>query len=805
MARCCPLFRGLCCKTNDEVAYEMVQLDNTAETGEELTMATEQPTVQTEQPGSQDPLPVSSGEITTQEHIQTPPEDLTRSTTCPTSASSINPLVGTTSQITAGDMDASVKDTSPGVFSNFSGEPDFGASATLASEVPQPSNVLDELEQLSDVYPSERKTSSASVCESLQELSNLVHEMEETESSLQFEGFNLKPTLPLPEVSSSTSNMEGGVDSDDLVDTSTAAEIEIIDNIIKANNDYVELSVGCGESEKGGLKENQLGEVTVSDIDLSGKLTLSTENQEEQDECDNCEGSVNASTELEEGNAVEQKEKTEVTSRNQESDQPKLWAATPSNKKIPVADLEKSEGSQVKSGKSKRKEDKSIEHILRALNSLQTTEEKLAALCKKYADLHEDHRVIQTSFKQTQRRLAVVTREKDQLQTEHTKAVMAKSKLESLCRELQKHNQLIRQESLQRAKEEDEKRKEISQKFQSTITEIQTQMTENHDKNKKLREENFELAQKLKKFIEQYETREKQVEKVMQHRELEQKLADAKLEQATAILNEEQARSKKEREVLIMQSTEYMKRCQLKEAELAMYKERYEEFQSTITRSEEMFQKFKTEMDKMTKRIKKLEKESIQWKNKWENANRALLEMAEEKTKYDKERPLFLVKISKLESLCRAMQAERQARKALEGAGLDPSALDMTPTLMSDRMPNGTQETNHAPNSSPEQDVADQESGEDSESSGESQKTGSTVIQKDAHLQSTTKENIDNREIGESPESPLPKEEENIRELVSKSSESEQQADTPADQSKETSEAGNQLEEEPGSQLKLSS
>ena len=37
-----------------------------------------------------------------------------------------------------------------------------------------------------------------------------------------------------------------------------------------------------------------------------------------------------------------------------------------------------------------------------------------------------------------------VTREKDQLQSEHTKAVMAKSKLESLCRELQKHNQVIR-------------------------------------------------------------------------------------------------------------------------------------------------------------------------------------------------------------------------------------------------------------------------------------------------------------------------------------------------------------------------
>ncbi len=46
--------------------------------------------------------------------------------------------------------------------------------------------------------------------------------------------------------------------------------------------------------------------------------------------------------------------------------------------------------------------------MLKALNSLQTTEEKLAALCKKYADLHEDHRVLQTKFKQSQKKLAGV-------------------------------------------------------------------------------------------------------------------------------------------------------------------------------------------------------------------------------------------------------------------------------------------------------------------------------------------------------------------------------------------------------------
>ena len=35
-------------------------------------------------------------------------------------------------------------------------------------------------------------------------------------------------------------------------------------------------------------------------------------------------------------------------------------------------------------------------------------------------------------------------KEKDQLQSDHGKTVLAKSKLENLCRELQRHNKLIK-------------------------------------------------------------------------------------------------------------------------------------------------------------------------------------------------------------------------------------------------------------------------------------------------------------------------------------------------------------------------
>ena len=49
------------------------------------------------------------------------------------------------------------------------------------------------------------------------------------------------------------------------------------------------------------------------------------------------------------------------------------------------------------------------EAVLKALGSLESTEEKLAALCKKYADLLEDNRILQQKFKQGQKSLAVVS------------------------------------------------------------------------------------------------------------------------------------------------------------------------------------------------------------------------------------------------------------------------------------------------------------------------------------------------------------------------------------------------------------
>ncbi|EQB78762.1 hypothetical protein CB1_001107052 [Camelus ferus] len=95
------------------------------------------------------------------------------------------------------------------------------------------------------------------------------------------------------------------------------------------------------------------------------------------------------------------------------------------------------------------------------------------------------------------------------------------------------------------------------------------------------------------------------------------------------------------------------------QAQLTLYAGRFEEFQSTLTKSNEVFATFKQEMDKTTKKMKKLEKDTATWKARFENCNKALLDMIEEKALRAKEYECFVMKIGRLENLCRALQEER--------------------------------------------------------------------------------------------------------------------------------------------------
>ncbi|XP_077076270.1 beta-taxilin isoform X2 [Siphateles boraxobius] len=305
--------------------------------------------------------------------------------------------------------------------------------------------------------------------------------------------------------------------------------------------------------------------------------------------------------------------------------------------------------------------------LLQSLNKLGSPEEKVEMVLRKYTELVEEHRTEKKQLEQLQQKQGLLVKQRDQLQFEHSRAILARSRLEMLCRELQRHNRTLKEESLQRMREDEMKRKEISTHFQSTLVDIQSQIEQHSNRNNKLCQENSELASKLKTIIEQYERREETLEKIFKHRDLQQKVSDAKLEEANILLRQAEEKHKREKEYLLTQAAEWkLQTKELKEqhtimqAQLVLYSQKFDEFQNTLAKSNEIYATFKQEMDKMTKKMKKLEKESSTWKTRFESCNKALVEMIDERSEKAKEFELFTLKIDRLETLCRVLQDERK-------------------------------------------------------------------------------------------------------------------------------------------------
>ena len=92
--------------------------------------------------------------------------------------------------------------------------------------------------------------------------------------------------------------------------------------------------------------------------------------------------------------------------------------------------------------------------------------------------------------------------------------------------------------------------------------------------------------------------------------------------------------------------------------------------EETLNNSNELFLTFRKEMEEMSKKTKRLEKENLNLTRKHDLTNRNILEMAEERTKVNKEMETLRKKNNTLESVIRRMQDQGRAPAgagALEG------------------------------------------------------------------------------------------------------------------------------------------
>ncbi|XP_051909326.1 beta-taxilin-like [Hippocampus zosterae] len=291
--------------------------------------------------------------------------------------------------------------------------------------------------------------------------------------------------------------------------------------------------------------------------------------------------------------------------------------------------------------------------VMDGLSAWTTSEEKLEHLMSKHAELLVRERGQQKEMEALRDDVCTLRAERGQL--------------ERLCRDVQDHCSALRDEGLRRRREDEGKRAEMAAHFQSSLAEIQTQIEQHSARNEKLCEDNAKLSQKLHSLLEQCQRREESLEKMDRHRDLQQQLTSAKLEQANALLADAQQKHRREKEYLLAETVDKTRKCfAMKEEELSMkkklalYSKKFDEFQTTLAKSNEIYARFKAEMEQMSEKMKRLEKESDVWKSRFENCNKALTDLLEERIEKGKEYEVFVATIRKLEKLCRALQDERK-------------------------------------------------------------------------------------------------------------------------------------------------
>ncbi|KAL2635705.1 hypothetical protein R1flu_007184 [Riccia fluitans] len=314
----------------------------------------------------------------------------------------------------------------------------------------------------------------------------------------------------------------------------------------------------------------------------------------------------------------------------------------------------KAEDDDSKSVKVKKRQLKEMRVLLEGND--RSSEEKLRQLNTKYVQQVAETRKLEKDFVMLNRKYKQANKEKDTMYAELTKSTALRQKLESLCRELQRQNKMLLDDNKRVASEEEQKRLELSGKFQNTVKDITSRLEKQGDERLKQLEENEILREKLKHFTQQYDIREQHFAHQLRTKSLEYQLLEVKLKQQEDLYSQSESKSRMYSE----QIAQLLKTEQELRAQLALYGDKFEQFQETLTKSNEVFATFKSEMEKMSKTVKKLEKENLALKKKCEKSDVSIIDLLGERDVLRKQLQTAKTQKEKLEGLCRSLQQERK-------------------------------------------------------------------------------------------------------------------------------------------------
>eukprot|EP01041_Mallomonas_annulata_P006840 gene6840-13856_t len=302
--------------------------------------------------------------------------------------------------------------------------------------------------------------------------------------------------------------------------------------------------------------------------------------------------------------------------------------------------------------------------------------------------------------------LSLIRKEKDSVEG-------IKSKLQELCRLLQKQNKDISENTQKISSLENEKLEELSSKFNTTISDVTSKM-EDHDKEQMTQiEENKSLEEKTKQFQNHFILKEEHYNTQIRAKTLEIQLLEAKYEQSVNIVDHERAKAiATKAEVDKMTISEKELKIQVK-----LYADKFETFEDAVNKSNTMFKQFQERTDKMTSTIKKLEKQKSRLERSITRHQVEQQQAVEATPQVEQQLVSLLEEKKEIEIICRSLQKTRidvsnllsrllpEEKKVEEVVPTTNSTLDSTDTKCIDEEENHENDVNNSSNSNSNNDT----------------------------------------------------------------------------------------------------
>ncbi|KAK4156330.1 myosin-like coiled-coil protein-domain-containing protein [Chaetomidium leptoderma] len=307
--------------------------------------------------------------------------------------------------------------------------------------------------------------------------------------------------------------------------------------------------------------------------------------------------------------------------------------------------------------------------------------QKIEHLTKRCSDLLSEMKRHERESIKNKKRGDQLQKDKDSSRNELNKTVSLKEKLEKLCRELQKENNKLKNENKTLSDTQVRSQNTWDERYSGLLRRMDDYQEEKDNPRKQVVDMEVEelyvltvtrFCQRFKSFIDQYELRELHFHSQMRTKELEvqynlaryereKKNYEAELARSRQLNAQVQTFSKTETELrqqLNVYVDKFKQVCPVGPRQSSAETDARAQVEDTLNNSNDLFMTFRKEMEDMSKKTKRLERENENLKRKHDQVNGNILKMAEERNKNLGEMDELKKKLEKLNGIIKQMQQQ---------------------------------------------------------------------------------------------------------------------------------------------------